>query len=88
MKRNERIDMPSTGRSAVLLGTVAVGLTLASFLLKAGWTVTVAGARVYFGAIRLSEGTTSLTHKVHHIIHPHEMENVDTIILAVKSHQI
>lgn len=88
MKRNERTDMPSTGRSAVLLGAGAVGLTLASFLLKAGWTVTVAGARVYFGAIRLSEGTTSSTHKVHHIIQPHEMENVDTIILAVKSHQI
>lgn len=87
MRRNERTDMPSTGRSAVLLGAGAVGLTLASFLLKAGWTVTVAGARVHFGAIRLSDGIMSSSHRVHHISHPRELKNADTIILAVKSHQ-
>ncbi|MCI1642222.1 MAG: 2-dehydropantoate 2-reductase [Actinomyces sp.] len=74
------------GRAAVV-GAGAIGLAVASALLRAGRQVIVCGGRIPVHRIEIAEDGAARTWPVAHTDDPSDIAGVDTVVLAVKAHQ-
>ncbi len=74
-------------RPVAVIGAGAIGLSLASALLRAGRPVIVCGGRTPIRRIEIVEDGAARSWPIAHTEDPSDIAGVDTVILAVKAHQ-
>lgn len=87
MKTNKTMPHAPAQPTVALIGAGAVGLALVAVLARAGWGVTICGARNPFAQLRMTEGTQTVAYTVRHAQTPAELGVCALAIVAVKAHQ-